>query len=548
MKDKVDETLIWVKEHVIVLLIVAILIVIALFFLIEPKEKVKFELYGSSEINIYLGEQYYEYGYYLSSNDYVVKVISDLDTNKIGTYMIKYRLLTKEGKFKLEHVRKVNVIEDTLKNVTLTLNGDRTEYVLVNNVYKDSGAKATYNGNDITSSIVVSNNVDYNTIGNYEVKYSIKIDNREKTISRMVKVFDIIFESEVDYQNKIIDVNVVSYDFDHVLLPDKSQKTEEYFTYNYNKSGSHVFTVYTKKGYSKNYEVKVLDKEKPSGTCKAKTNDNKTEVTITATDEGGINRYTYNNLTFQNNEFTINEKLSTFMIRIYDNSDNFIDVECKTRRLFENNTTPITVPTKNIPCDADLSKYEKELADLVQEYGPKSRDAVAASAEYLVKYFPYRVPYFWGGKYKKVGLNTKWGCWREGFPKTDGTYVCTEQRGTSCLNGLDCTGYTAWAYVNAGFDSSIVSYSGQSTGMWGNFNAKKHTYSFSNKEKVALIKPGDIVHRPGHVGIVLGIDDTTIKIANMTDGIKMVYMKRTGGSFEDFVLMDDFFEMYGNKY
>ena len=537
------------KKNIIIFLIVAILIVILLLFLIdEPTPDVKFELYGSSQINIYLGEQYFEYGYYLSDNTYEVQVISEVDTSKLGSYKIRYRL-TKNGEFKLEKFRMVNVIEDVLKNVTLTLNGRNPEYVLLNDSYKENGVTAVYNGVDISSSVITTNNVNTNAIGNYEVKYTVKVGGREKSISRFVQVFGIIFESEVDYQNKLIDINVVTHDFDHVVLPNEKEENSESFTYNYDKSGPYYFTVYTRSGYSKKYRVVVLDKVKPTGSCTAKINGDVTEVVITANDESGIKSYTYNNQTFSNNSFTINEKLSTFTVRIYDNSDNYLDVECKTRKTFDNNVDKITVPTKLTPCNGDVSKYNAELTNLVQEYGPKTRDAVAAVAEYLVKYFPYKVAYFWGGKRKTFGIDSSWGCWKSAFQKSDGSYTCTSLSGSKCIYGMDCAGYTAWAYITAGFDPSIIRTSDQSTGMWGNFNAKKHTYTFSkDKDKVELIKPGDIVHRPGHVGIVLGVSDTTIKIAHLIDGVKIDYMKKNGSNFKDFVLMDDFFEMYGNKY
>ncbi len=550
-----NKLLIWLKKHLILVLGVVILIIVALFFLLQPEDDIKFELYGASQVNIYLGGEYYEYGYYLSDKEYSVDVISNVDTNRVGTYMVKYRL-TKNGKFKLEKVRRVVVVEDALKNVTLTLNGEKSEYVLLNNIYNDTGAKAIYNGSDISQQVIKTGSVDTSTVGNYEIKYTIKMDGREKTISRFVRVFDMIFESDINYSNKIIDVNVVSYDFDYVLLPDGNKTTKEDFTFKYTKSGIHKFTVYTKKGYSKSFEVNVLDKTKPTGSCKAKINGNNTEVEITANDEGGISKYTYGTQIFTSNKFTINQKLTKFLIRIYDNGDNYIDVECKTRRTFDNNMDEIKLSSTLTPCHSDWSKYNSELANLVLEYGSKTRDAVAASADYLAR-FPYKVAYSWGGKSKTPGINYEWGCSKH-VSLHDGRLVCTKETGAeSCIYGMDCAGYTAWAYINAGFDPSIIRTSGQSEGMWGNFNAAKHTYKFNsaNASLAAKIKPGDIVHDPGHVGIVIGTSDTMLKVANMVGGIKITYIKKSNGastnsqhSFADFVLMDDFFEMYGNKY
>ena len=555
MDENNNKILMFIKKNIILVIILAILLVVALFFILKPKEEIKFELYGSSNVNVYVGNKYYEYGYYLNSKEYNVEVISNVDTNKIGKYMIRYRLLTKNGKFKLEKVRMVNVIEDTLKNVTLTLKGDNPSYILVNNPYKEDGATALYNGVDISSSIITSGRVDVNKVGNYEVKYTIEMDNRDKTISRFVSVFDMNFKSEVDYTNKIIKAQVESYDFDYVLLPNLEKTTETEFEFKYSKTGSNIFTIYTKSGYSKKYEVRVLDKDKPTGSCVAKINGNTTNVTITASDDGGISKYVYGSQTFKTNEFTINQKLDTFMVRVFDSSDNYVDVECKTRRLFDNNMNDIKLSSTLTPCHNDWSSYNRELANLVLEYGPKTRDAVAASDEYLAK-FPFMIAYSWGGKSKAPGINSEWGC-SKGTSLHDGKLVCTKVTGDStCIYGMDCTGYTAWAYINAGFDPSIIRTSEQSEGRWGNFIARQHRYTFrGNPDKVAQIKPGDIVHKPGHVGIVIGTDETRIKVANMVGGIIITYLNKSNGaslnhqqSFEDFVLMDEFFEMYGNKY
>ena len=49
-----------------------------------------------------------------------------------------------------------------------------------------------------------------------------------------------------------------------------------------------------------------------------------------------------------------------------------------------------------------------KLENLINEVGPKTRDAVVAAALYLAE-LDYNIPYTWGGKYTKVGLDPKWG-------------------------------------------------------------------------------------------------------------------------------------------
>ena len=56
--------------------------------------------------------------------------------------------------------------------------------------YTDEGAKAYYKDEDISKDIKVTNNVDLEKVGTYSYKYTIKYDNEEKSIERVVKVID----------------------------------------------------------------------------------------------------------------------------------------------------------------------------------------------------------------------------------------------------------------------------------------------------------------------------------------------------------------------
>ena len=76
----------------------------------------------------------------------------------------------------------------------------------------------------------------------------------------------------------------------------------------------------------------------------------------------------------------------------------------------------------------------------------------------------------------------------------------------------------------------------------------------NNQDKVNEIKIGDIVHSDGHVGIVEGVSNTELKVLNEREGIRVSFISKTNGksrngdkNFDNFVLFDDFFKMYGNS-
>ena len=433
----------------------------------------------------------------------------------------------------------------------MSLIGNDVTYHWLNEVYVDKGATAYNGNNDITKDIKVLGNVNVNQVGTYELEYSINQNGLTKSIKRIVKVIDINVVENINYSKSQIELRIDLEEFYYVTLPNGSSSYNSIVTYPINKNGTYEFVIYNKYGLSKKYVVTIndYDKKAPTGTCIATISNGNTTVKVSASDESGIEKYVYGNNEYQKSTFTLNGELNSVIVKVYDKFNNYTDITCHVKRLFDNNMDNITLSTTITPCNNDWSKYNKELSEEIKQVGYKTRDAVAYAATYLAK-FDYLVAYSWGGKSLDIGLNPKWGC------EVDVTKeVCTKKTGANrCIYGMDCTGYTSWAFAQAGFDKNILRTSSQSTGMWGNFNASKHKYSFKgNQDKVHLIKPGDIVHTEGHVGIVIGTSSTQLKVANMTDGIKITYLSKTNGnsvnggkSFDNFVLFDDFFTMYGN--
>lgn len=161
---------------------------------------------------------------------------------------------------------------------------------------------------------------------------------------------------------------------------------------------------------------------------------------------------------------------------------------------------------------SDRAKLEDQLYRAIQKVGYGTRAGVVEAARFLVGALDYRVPYLGPksksvdpesvlGYYNKVGLNIGhnrgWGCYVYGWKQ-----------------GIDCTGFTSWAFKNGGVKLS---------GVYSNSN------TYPSTQVVNQIRPGDLMLSPcydscrfdadySHVGVVIGVDENKIYVAESTTG------------------------------
>ncbi len=76
------------------------------------------------------------------------------------------------------------------KYLNISLNGEKSVEVLFGKEYADLGAKASYKDIDLTSNIIVSNDVDLTKVGTYHYTYEVKYKSLKKKVTREVKVID----------------------------------------------------------------------------------------------------------------------------------------------------------------------------------------------------------------------------------------------------------------------------------------------------------------------------------------------------------------------
>ncbi len=155
---------------------------------------------------------------------------------------------------------------------------------------------------------------------------------------------------------------------------------------------------------------------------------------------------------------------------------------------------------------SDKIRLEDQLKRAIERVGYGTRAGVVEAARFFVGGLDYKIPYQGTvkgytdvGRYNREGLNlgtsSGWGC------KIPGT---SEQ-------GIDCTNFVRWAFINGGH---------------GNKSPMSSSNTYKTAEVVSQIRPGDLMYSPctskegkcasqdyTHVGIVIGVDETKIYVA-----------------------------------
>lgn len=226
-----------------------------------------------------------------------------------------------------------------------------------------------------------------------------------------------------------------------------------------------------------------------------------------------------------------------------------------------------------LPCGTH-TKSENELLDeilldRINTAGYQTRAAVVAAARFLTLEFPYGIMYFsengrmssdrayqvdGEGRFYHPGLyltqSDKIDPDKIAYgPKPWGCRIYSAPVGYEQRNGLDCSGFTTWVAINAGFD----------IGDWGAIALTNMGVSKKVTQALALsdeMKPGDylseITVSEGHSAIIAGMDEEHIYVAESLwyrpYGVQLNKYKRTEFHkyFETVNLMDSVYKEDGN--
>lgn len=233
-----------------------------------------------------------------------------------------------------------------------------------------------------------------------------------------------------------------------------------------------------------------------------------------------------------------------------------------------------------LPCNK-YTKEEAKLYDEILEYkinksGLKTRGGVVAAARFLTLEFPYKLSYFpengrvngktyvadGEGRYYHKGLYLSedkfseitttvtgpviWGC-----PLQIALGEPDQPRGSYFQNGLDCSGFVAWALYNGGYDPGDLGAGFSNTTDFSKLGERHQiTRDFL---KNGNIKAGDLIGNDGHIGIIIGVSDNLIIIGDTSNKDRGLTARKFThnqlinlGYYTYIELMDDYYKEEGN--
>ena len=525
------------------------------------------KLNGKDITFLYKGMEYSEVFYESLQNDITVNINGKVDKEE-GVYSLEY-IVIKSGIIVDVLERKVVVVDNSYINTlypTISLLGDAVIQLKVSDKYEEAGVVATDITDGVLNDVKIIGNVDTSIDGEYNLVYvatnskgyanavtrKIIVSKKEKVI-----VEETIKPTITTNQSVKINMNIFGNNYSYTMLPDGGITIETNIKYEVLKNGIYTFKIYDDDG---NYQVKDInitniDKELPNGTCEAIVNNKSTIISVNASDDYAISGYSYiidgNDTGYiVSNTYEFSSKAKSVSVNIKDAASNIKKIDCTITNKSTDDMTIVPIPSVSFKCNTNVDYYNAQLANRVSEAGIKTRAGVVAAANYLATELGYRIEYWWAGKYNKVGLNSEWGCDKKIWASDgSGKYA----QGNVLPYGMDCTGFVKWAFIQAGFDESLIPKSYMASENYGNSRPRNVKFS-ENSDLINNLQIGDLLKGPNHYALVVGVDDTRIKIAQLTPrgvGVDLIN-KKTGtpitatSSFTSYVLLEDFYQTYGN--
>ena len=510
------------KKSLLILILIIAAIGLGVFFILQ-KEHIVFTLNGESLIEINYGEVFNDPGFIATGGDgnsiaNYVSTYGNVNNTIPGDYKIVYELNYKKEVQKLERI--VRVKELSINDLEISLNGNEEVYLLKDDNYKEEGATIYYKYNHSIYSerdYTVNSNVNNNVVGNYNVVYSFVYNGQTINVTRNVKVVDITYTitpKEMTTSKVTIELYLEGIDnYSFTKLPNNYTELGKNIKYDVDKNGEYTFTIVlsNKEQFKKTVIINnIMDKLVCSGTI----NTSGTNISVTPI-SSDVKEYEWvvDGKTIKGgNTYSVNKVVNSAKVNLIFKNNQTYQMNCILNdklvyhfKYDENNTKPFM--RCNTYTAQDKIKYDAMLKQLVTEAGYGTRAGVVAAARFLVGGLDYKVPYLGPktvnralGRYQKIGLNIgqsgAWGCSVSGWTQ-----------------GMDCTNFVSWAF----FQNGITSF-------------PYNTNHSSVRDNISKVKVGDLLYTPcvsreckndykiNHVGIIIGIDDKYIYVAESTTG------------------------------
>lgn len=166
-------------------------------------------------------------------------------------------------------------------------------------------------------------------------------------------------------------------------------------------------------------------------------------------------------------------------------------------------TTGTTLASVLAANGSSVEQLNAQIAQAVSAAGGRTKAGVVAAATNLIKIlagYNFKIPYYWGGKYDAVGVDGKWG--------GNGPAKLNPNSGITRSNyGLDCSGFTKWAFMQAGV--TIAS---------GSQNQRNSGTKRANLESG---EPGDLAIKKGHVQLIVARTANGYIMAESSSGVEL---------------------------
>ena len=186
--SKEDKQIFIIKIIIGILSVITVSLIICQFTI--EKNTTEFSLNGKEKVVLEVGvDEYIEEGFTAKSNgkniNNKVTVKNNVDTKKVGNYVVLYNLKINYLNVDKTLVRKVYV-KDT-KKPSLTVNGDKELQLYIGDTfdYPTYAAIDEYDG-DITNKVKVESNLDLTKEGTYEINYKVNDSSNNETTEKIV--------------------------------------------------------------------------------------------------------------------------------------------------------------------------------------------------------------------------------------------------------------------------------------------------------------------------------------------------------------------------
>lgn len=182
---------------------------------------------------------------------------------------------------------------------------------------------------------------------------------------------------------------------------------------------------------------------------------------------------------------------------------------------------------------SSVEELNEKIQMAAEYYGVGTRKATVAAAMTLigsVAEMGYRLPYFWGGKWSKIGINPNWGTAKLAT-SCNFHYFKTQAEVDACIErnpywAMDCSGFVNWSVIQG--KQQVISQQETNNGKTIKLNSSTADH--------AVCDIGDALSCPGHIVLVVGLDDENNRyiIAEESTGLEIDSVPYSGAKGEGY--------------